>query len=106
MARGISRAAKFRLANHANTIKMQRRTYLSHDLYPPSKPLPLSLCSNAHHAAMRESLRPPNPFILLWAAVAASRSKKSNMILDRASLSTLRGMKVLNESRAMFESGI
>lgn len=53
---------------------------------------------------MRESLRPPNPFILLWAAIAESRSKKSKMILDLAPLSTLRGMKVLNESLAMCES--
>ena len=80
------------------------KTCLSHVLYPPSKPLLVSLCSNAHHPAMREILRPPNPFILLWAATAESRSKKSKIIFDRASLSTLRGMKVLNESLAMWES--
>jgi hypothetical protein len=53
---------------------------------------------------MRDSLRPPNPFVLLWAAIAARRSKKSKMILDRESLSTLRGMNVLKESRAICES--
>lgn len=91
--------------SHLRTRDNARRmTCLSHALYPPSKPLPSSVCSKAHHAAMRESLRPPKPFILLWAATAESRSKKSKMIFDRASLSTLRGMKVLNESLAMFES--
>jgi hypothetical protein len=53
---------------------------------------------------MRDSLRPPNPFILLWAAIAERRSKKSKMIFERDSLSTLRGMNVLNESLAMCES--
>jgi hypothetical protein len=54
---------------------------------------------------MRESLRPPKPFDLLWAAIAARRSKKSKMIPARASLSTLSGINVLNESLAICESG-
>ena len=36
--------------------------------------------------------------------MADMRSKKSKMICDRAGLSTLRGMKVRNESKAQFES--
>jgi hypothetical protein len=79
---------------------------LSHALYPPSKPLPVSPCSNAHHAAIRESFRPPKPFVLPWAAIAERRSKKSKIIADRASLSTLKGIKVLNESLAKFESAV
>lgn len=54
---------------------------------------------------MRDSLRPPIPLVLPWAAMAAIRSKKSKMILVRASESTLIGMNVANASRAMFESG-
>ncbi len=77
---------------------------LSQALYPPSKPLPVSLCSKAHHAAIRESFRPPNPLDLPWAATADRRSKKLKIICDRVSLSTLKGIKVLKESLAMFES--
>ncbi len=49
-------------------------------------------------------MRPPKPLVLPWAAMAAKRSKKSKMILVRASESTLRGMKVANESRARLAS--
>jgi hypothetical protein len=105
MARSVGRAAKYVLARHGDMGEEGTgRTCVSHDLYPPSNPLPLSLCSNAHQAAMRDSLRPPNPFILLWAAIAERRSKKSKMILERDSLSTLSGMNVLNESLAICES--
>ncbi|KAI7165305.1 hypothetical protein KC349_g67 [Hortaea werneckii] len=39
----------------------------------------------AHHPARRDNLRPPSPFILPCAATAESRSKKSKMMLLRAS---------------------
>lgn len=78
--------------------------YFNHCLYPSSKPLLASFCSNAHQAAIRESLRPPKPFILPCAAIADSRSKKLKMMLVRAPFSMLSGINVLNESRAIFES--
>ena len=53
---------------------------------------------------MRDSLRPPKPLDLPWAATAERRSKNLKMISARAWLSTLRGIKVLKESRAMLES--
>lgn len=81
-------------------------THFNHSLYPPSNPVPVSLCSNAHQAAIRDSFRPPKPFILPWAAMADRRSKKLKMMLERAPFSTLSGMNVRKESRAMFESAI
>lgn len=73
-------------------------------LYPPSNPLPVSSCPNAHQPANRESFLPPSPLDFPWAAMAESRSKKSKMILVRASESILMGMNVANESRAILES--
>jgi len=82
-----------------------RFPYETHVLYPPSKPFPTSPCSKAHQPANLDNFRPPRPFVFPCAAIAESRSKKSKMICARAFESTLRGMKVANESRAMFESG-
>lgn len=78
--------------------------YLAQDLYPVSKPLLSSTCSNAHHPANLDNLRPPMPLDLPCAAMAAKRSKKSKIILVRASESTLRGIKVAKASRAISES--
>lgn len=80
-------------------------TYIVQFLYAASKPLPVSTCSNAHHPAYLESFLPPSPLDLPCAAIAARRSKKSKIILVRASESTLRGMNVENASRANCESG-
>lgn len=80
------------------------KTYPAHPLYPPSNPLPPSLCSNAHQPANLDNLRPLRPFVFPCAAMAERRSKKSNIIFVRESDSTLKGMNVAKESRAMFES--
>lgn len=42
---------------------------------------------------------------LPWAAMAAIKSKKSNIIVVRASESTLKGINVEKASLAKFESG-
>lgn len=82
------------------------QTYAAQLLYAASKPVVASFCSKAHHPAYLESFRPPRPLDLLWAAIAAKRSKKSVIILVLASDSTLMGMKVEKASRAKLESGV
>ena len=49
-----------------------------------SNPFPPSWCSNPHHPASLDNFRPPRPFVFACAAIAERRSKKSNMIFDRA----------------------
>ena len=95
----------------ANSISLQSvltdgMTNLSHDLYPVSNPLPVSMCPKAHQPAKRDSLCPPRPLVFPCAEMAAIRSKKSVMICTRALDSTLIGIKVVKASRANPESGL
>lgn len=66
--------------------------------------MPVSACSKAHQPAYRESFLPPRPLAFPWAAMAARRSKKSKMMVLRASESELMGIKVEKASRAKPES--
>ena len=102
MARGVRSTTPCKLATFNRESEFS--LYLDQVLYPPSKPLPESECSNAHQPAYLDSLRPPKPFDLPCAAIAARSSKKSKMILVRASEATLIGMNVLKASRAELES--